>query len=233
MHSFDSGVNDGGVPEKFAMLGLTFDDVLLLPAASDVVPSQVDTTSRLSRNITVRIPLLSSAMDTLAEADALCARYRISGVPVTDADSKLLGIITNRDLRFEADHSRPVREVMTPMPLVTGPVGISGPDAIGLLRTHKVEKLPLVDDAGRLCGLITVKDFVKSEKYPNATKDSDGRLVVGAAVGVGDDAYKRAQALIAAGVDFVVVDTAHGHSRGVLEMVAKLKANSGVDVIGG
>jgi IMP dehydrogenase len=279
--------NDVGVPEKFAMLGLTFDDVLLLPAASDVLPNDVDTSSRLSRNIRVQIPLLSSAMDTvtearmaiamarqggagvlhrnlsieeqaqqvdlvkrseagmvtqpitigpdatLAEADAMCARFRISGVPVTAADGTLLGIITNRDIRFEVDYARPVREVMTPMPLVTGHVGISGEDAMALLRRHKVEKLPLVDDAGRLKGLITVKDFVKSEKYPNATKDADGRLVVGAAVGVGDDAYKRAQALVEAGVDFIVVDTAHGHSSTVLSMVSDLKANTRVDVIGG
>ncbi len=276
-----------GVPERFAPLGLTFDDVLLLPDASEVVPSEVNTATRLSRNLTVRIPLVSSAMDTvtearmaiamarqggvgvlhrnlsieeqaqqvdlvkrseagmvthpvtigpdatLAEVDALCARYRISGLPVTDAHGVLLGIVTNRDLRFEDDSSRPVRDVMTPMPLVTGRVGISGEGAMSLLRRHKVEKLPLVDDAGRLRGLITVKDFVKTEQYPLATKDRDGRLVVGAAVGVGDDAYNRAMALVDAGVDVIVVDTAHGHSRAVLEMVAKCKANSPVDVIGG
>jgi IMP dehydrogenase len=276
-----------GVPDKFAPVGLTFDDVLLLPGESDVVPSEADTTSRLSRGITLRIPLVSSAMDTvtearmaiaiarqggvgvlhrnlaidaqaeqvdmvkrseagmvaqpvtigpeatIAEADALCARYRISGVPVVDPDGVLLGIVTNRDMRFETDGSRPVREVMTTMPLITAPVGISGADAFALLRRHKVEKLPLVDDQGRLKGLITVKDFAKSEKYPLATKDADGRLVVGAAVGVGDDAYTRAATLIDAGVDFLVVDTAHGHARAVLEMVAKLKAVGRVDVIGG
>jgi inosine-5'-monophosphate dehydrogenase len=276
-----------GVPDKFAPVGLTFDDVLLLPGESDVVPSEADTTSRLSRGITLRIPLVSSAMDTvtearmaiaiarqggvgvlhrnlaidaqaeqvdmvkrseagmvaqpvtigpeatIAEADALCARYRISGVPVVDPDGVLLGIVTNRDMRFETEGSRPVREVMTTMPLITAPVGISGADAFALLRRHKVEKLPLVDDQGRLKGLITVKDFAKSEKYPLATKDADGRLVVGAAVGVGDDAYTRAATLIDAGVDFLVVDTAHGHARAVLEMVAKLKAVGRVDVIGG
>jgi IMP dehydrogenase len=278
------------VPEKFATLGLTFDDVLLQPSQSDVIPSEVDTTSRASRRITVRVPLLSSAMDTvtearmaiamarqgglgvlhrnlsiedqasqvdlvkrsesgmishpvttgpgatLAEVDALCAHYRVSGLPVVDADGLLLGIVTNRDLRFESDSSRLVRDVMTPMPLVTGPVGISPDDAIALLGRHKVEKLPLVDDAGRLQGLITVKDFAKSEKYPLATKDEQGRLRVGAAVGIFDDAWKRAMALVEAGVDMVVVDMAHAHSRAVLDMIARLKREpsaAGVDIVGG
>ncbi|MFJ1745617.1 IMP dehydrogenase [Streptomyces sp. NPDC088116] len=279
--------NVDGVPEKFATLGLTYDDVLLLPGASDMAPDAIDTSSRISRNVRVNIPLLSAAMDkvtearmaiamarqggagvlhrnlsiadqanqvdlvkrsesgmvtdpitvhpdaTLAEADQLCAKFRISGVPVTDRGGKLLGIVTNRDMAFEADRTRQVREVMTPMPLVTGKVGISGVDAMELLRRHKIEKLPLVDDAGVLKGLITVKDFVKAEKYPNAAKDGEGRLLVGAAVGVAGDAYERAQALIEAGVDFIVVDTAHGHSRLVGDMVAKIKSNSGVDVIGG
>ncbi|MGH3327444.1 MAG: IMP dehydrogenase [Streptomycetales bacterium] len=280
-------LHDPDVPEKFAMLGLTFDDVLLLPAASEVVPGDVDTSGRVSRHLTVRIPLLSSAMDTVTEAqmaiamarhggvgvlhrnlsfeeqaqqvdlvkrseagmvtrpitvrpeatvadvEALCARYRVSGLPVTDSDGLLLGIVTNRDLRFETGDDRPVRAVMTAMPLVTGRVGISGDEAMRLLQAHKVEKLPLVDGEGRLRGLITVKDFVKSEQYPHATKDADGRLVAGAAVGVGEDAHARAQALVEAGVDFLVVDTAHGHSRAVVDMVAKLKANTRVDVIGG
>ncbi len=275
------------VAEKFGYLGLTYDDVLLLPGASDVVPNQVDTASRITRNIKVNIPLLSAAMDkvtearmaiamarqggvgvlhrnlsiedqvnqvdlvkrsesgmvtdpitvrpdaTLAEADALCAKFRISGVPVTDAAGKLLGIVTNRDMAFESDRSRQVREVMTPMPLVTGKVGISGTDAMDLLRRHKIEKLPLVDDQGRLKGLITVKDFVKAEQYPNAAKDADGRLLVGAAVGVGDEAFVRAEALVVAGVDFLVIDSAHGHSRGILDMVAKVKANLRVDVVAG
>jgi IMP dehydrogenase len=279
--------NAAGVPEKFAMLGLTYDDVLLLPGASEVLPNQVDTSSRVSRNVRVNIPLLSAAMDkvtearmaiamarqggvgvlhrnlsieeqvnqvdlvkrsesgmvtdpitvrpgaTLADADALCAKFRISGVPVTDTAGKLLGIVTNRDMAFESDRSRQVREVMTPMPLITGKVGISGEDAIGLLRRHKIEKLPLVDEEGRLKGLITVKDFVKAEQYPNAAKDAEGRLVVGAAVGVGDAAYERALALVEAGVDFLVVDSAHGHSRGILDMIAKVKANIRIDVIGG
>ncbi|GCD45003.1 IMP dehydrogenase [Streptomyces paromomycinus] len=279
--------NVDGMPAKFAMLGLTYDDVLLLPGASEVLPNAVDTASRVSRNVKVNIPLLSAAMDkvtearmaiamarqggagvlhrnlsiedqanqvdlvkrsesgmvtdpitvrpdaTLVEADALCAKFRISGVPVTDAAGKLLGIVTNRDMAFELDRSRQVREVMTPMPLVTGKVGISGEDAIELLRRHKIEKLPLVDDAGVLKGLITVKDFVKAEKYPNAAKDAEGRLVVGAAVGVGDEAFDRAQALVEAGADFLVVDSAHGHSRGILDMIAKVKSNVRVDVVGG
>jgi IMP dehydrogenase len=268
-------------------IGLTFDDVLLLPGESDIIPSEVDTTSRVTRNIESRIPLLSSAMDTvtearmaiamarqggvgvlhrnlaadeqaaqvdlvkrseagmvsnpvtcaphatLAEVEALCARYRISGVPVVADDGVLLGIVTNRDMRFEANHSRPVRDVMTPMPLVTAPVGVSRADALTLLASNKIEKLPLVDAAGRLTGLITVKDFTKSEAFPLATKDAHGRLVVGAAVGVGEDAYKRALGLVDAGVDFLVVDTAHGHSRGVVEMVARLKRDTPVDVVGG
>ena len=273
--------------DRFGMLGLTFDDVLLVPRESDVVPSEVATSARLTRNISLRIPLVSAAMDMVtearmaiamarqgglgvlhrnlpieeqaqqvdlvkrseagmishpvtigpdapvAEADALCARYRISGVPVVDADGRLLGIVTNRDLRFETDHRRPVRDVMTAMPLVTGRVGITGAEAMALLRQHKVEKLPLVDEHGRLHGLITVKDFVKSEQFPAATKDASGRLMVGAAVGVGEESYKRAMALVDAGVDVLVVDTAHGHSRGVLEMLGRLKASTSVDVVGG
>ena len=268
-------------------LGLTFDDVLLLPGESDIIPSEVDTTSRVTRNIDIRIPLLSSAMDTVTEArmaiamarqggvgvlhrnlsadeqaaqvdlvkrseagmvsnpvtcaphatladvEALCARYRISGVPVVADDGVLLGIVTNRDMRFETNHSRLVRDVMTRMPLVTAPVGVSREVALALLARNKIEKLPLVDSAGRLTGLITVKDFAKSEAFPFATKDAHGRLVVGAAVGVGEDAYKRALGLVDAGVDFVVVDTAHGHSRGVVEMVARLKRDTTVDVVAG
>jgi IMP dehydrogenase len=170
---------------------------------------------------------------TLAEVEALCATYRISGVPVTGQDGILVGIVTNRDIRFETDHSRRVAEVMTPMPLVTAPVGVAGDEALALLKRHKVEKLPLVDAGGRLRGLITVKDFTKSEKFPNATKDAEGRLVVGGSVGVGEDAKRRAGALIEAGVDFLVVDTAHGHAQPVLDMVAQIKANANVDVIGG
>jgi IMP dehydrogenase len=280
------------LPAKFAPLGLTYDDVLLIPGASDVVPAEVDTSSRLTRGIRLAVPLISSAMDTvtearmaiamarvggvgvlhrnvdaeeqagqvdlvkrseagmvtnpvtaspdntLAELDALSGRYRISGAPVVDADGVLVGICTNRDMRFETDKNRLVREVMTPMPLVTAPVGVDADTALQLLSRHKVEKLPLVDDAGRLRGLITVKDFVKRDQYPDATKDADGRLVVGAALGVGEDAYKRAGLLVDAGVDVLVVDTAHGHQRAVLEMVARVKADfggerGGVQVVGG
>ncbi|MGF1426406.1 IMP dehydrogenase [Kitasatospora sp. LaBMicrA B282] len=280
-------LNAAGVPEKFAMLGLTYDDVLLLPGESHVLPNRVDTSSHVSRNVKVNIPLLSAAMDkvtearmaiamarqggvgvlhrnlsiedqanqvdlvkrsesgmvtdpitvgpetTLAEADALCAKFRISGVPIADPDGKLLGIVTNRDMAFESDRGIKVREIMTPMPLITGKVGISGEEAIGLLRRHKIEKLPLVDDEGRIKGLITVKDFVKAEKYPNAAKDAEGRLLVGAAVGASSEAFDRAQALVAAGVDFLVVDTSHGHSHNALEWIAKIKSAVPVDVVGG
>lgn len=272
---------------KFALKGLTFDDVLLLPGESDIVPSDVNTASSVTRNIAVKMPLVSSAMDTVTEArmaiamarqggvgvlhrnlpldeqagqvdlvkrseagmvgnpvtcspddsladvDAMCGRYRISGVPVVDEAGVLQGIVTNRDMRFEDDMSRPVREVMTRMPLVTAPVGIDSNDALALLAHHKVEKLPIVDADNKLKGLFTVKDFVKSDKYPHATKDADGRLVVGAAVGVGEDAEKRASALVEAGVDFLVVDTAHGHSRAVLDMVRRLKKETSIDIVGG
>ena len=278
-----------GLPPKFAMLGLTFDDVLLLPAESDVVPSAVDTSTQITRRVRIRVPLVSSPMDTvtesrmaiamaragglgvlhrnlspdaqaaqvevvkrseagmvtdpvtcspdatLADVDALCAKFRISGVPVTDADGQLVGIITNRDMRFEVDHSRAVRDVMSLAPLITARVGVSAEAALGLLRRHKLEKLPIIDGDGILRGLITIKDFNKTEKYPLATKDPDGRLVVAAAVGVGEEGYARAMLLVEAGVDVLMVDTAHGHSRRVLETVAKLRAEVGhsVDVVGG
>jgi IMP dehydrogenase len=282
-----------GVPDKFAALGLTFDDVLLLPGETDVIPSEVETSSRLTREITVNLPLVSSAMDTVTESrmaiamarqgglgvlhrnlsiedqagqadfvkrsesgmisdpvtiwpdatleqlDELCGQYRISGLPVVDQRNVLVGIITNRDLRFVPVTewaTRTVREIMTPMPLVTAPVGISAEDASGLLRKHKLEKLPLVDDAGHLTGLITVKDFVKSEQYPHATKDAAGRLMVGAAIGYFGDAWERATALVEAGVDVLVCDVANGHARLLLDMVAKLKADPAtrhVQVVGG
>src|SRR5580700_2719583 len=272
---------------KFSPVGLTFDDVLLLPAHSELMPSEADTGTRITRRYRLRVPLVSASMDTvtesrmaiamarqggvgvlhrnlsieeqaqqvdmvkrseagmitdpvtcgpdatIADVEALCGQYRISGVPVTSPDGVLLGIVTNRDIRFETDHGRPVAEVMTPMPLITAPVGVARGDALALLRQHKVEKLPLIDGTGRLRGLITVKDFTKSEKFPHATKDSAGRLVVGAAVGVGEDAKGRAQALAEAGADFLVVDTAHGHSQAVLDMVGQLKANLHVEIVGG
>lgn len=279
----------GDDPHKVAMLGLTFDDVLLLPAASDVVPATADTSSQLTKKIRLKVPLVSSAMDTvtesrmaiamaraggmgvlhrnlpvaeqagqvemvkrseagmvtdpvtcrpdntLAQVDALCARFRISGLPVVDDDGALVGIITNRDMRFEVDQSKQVAEVMTKAPLITAQEGVSASAALGLLRRNKIEKLPVVDGRGRLTGLITVKDFVKTEQHPLATKDSDGRLLVGAAVGVGGDAWVRAMMLVDAGVDVLVVDTAHAHNRLVLDMVGKLKSEVGdrVEVVGG
>jgi IMP dehydrogenase len=286
----DDAVPTGGDdPHKVAMLGLTFDDVLLLPAASDVVPAAADTSSQLTKKIRLKVPLVSSAMDTvtearmaiamarsggmgvlhrnlpvaeqaaqvetvkrseagmvtdpvtcrpdntLAEVDAMCARFRISGLPVVDAQGSLVGIITNRDMRFEVDQSKKVAEVMTKAPLITAREGVSADAALGLLRRHKVEKLPIVDGHGRLTGLITVKDFVKTEQFPLATKDNDGRLLVGAAVGVGDDAWVRAMTLADAGADVLIVDTAHAHNRLVLDMVGKLKAEVGerVEVVGG
>jgi IMP dehydrogenase len=282
-----------GVPDEFLPLGLTYDDVLLLPGETDVIPSEVDTAARLTREIELRIPLVSSAMDTVTESrmaiamaregglgvlhrnlsvedqayqvdlvkrtqtgripnpvtigpkatleelDELCGEYRVSGLPVVDEDDVLLGIITNRDLRFMPVAEwgqRLVGEVMTPMPLVTAPVDISREDATALLRQHKRERLPLVDEQGRLAGLITVKDFVKSEQYPSASYDAEGRLLVGAAVGYFGDAYDRATTLVEAGVDVLVVDTAHGHARLLLEMVQRLKkdpATQHVQVIGG
>jgi IMP dehydrogenase len=194
---------------------------------------QVDLVKRSEAGM-VTNPITCSPDDTLGEVDALCGRYRISGVPVIAGDGALVGIVTNRDMRFVTDKNVLVRDVMTKMPLVTAPVGVGKEVALGLLRQHKVEKLPLVDEGGRLRGLITVKDFAKSEQFPYATKDEAGRLRVAAAVGVGEDGYKRARALIDASVDVLMVDTAHGHSRQVLEMVARIKRDvPTVDVVGG
>ncbi len=204
--------------------------------AAEEQAGQVDLVKR-SESGMITNPVTCSPDNTLAEVDALSGRYRISGAPVVDADGVLVGMVTNRDMRFESDHAnRLVRDVMTPLPLVTAPVGVDGDTALALLRQHKIEKLPLVDDAGRLRGLITVKDFIKRDQYPNSTKDADNRLVVGAALGVGEDAYKRAGLLVDAGVDVLVVDTAHGHQRAVLEMVARVKkdfAGTGIQVVGG
>jgi len=279
-----------GVPSPFAALGLTFDDVLLQPNQSDIIPSAVDTGTQLTRRVRLGVPLASAAMDTvtesrmaiamareggigilhrnlaiadqaqmvdqvkrseagmvgnpitvrpdatLGEVDEMCGAYRISGAPVVDDDGRLLGIITNRDMRFEDDPSRPVSEVMTRMPLVTARVGVSSDEALALLARHKVEKLPIVDDEGRLTGLITLKDFVKADKYPNAAKDDQGRLRVGAAVGFFGDSWERAMSLVEAGVDVIIVDTAHGHSKGVVDMIKRLKADpaaAAVDIIGG
>ncbi|MBU3751978.1 MAG: IMP dehydrogenase, partial [Mycobacterium sp.] len=196
--------------------------------------SQVEMVKRSEAGM-VTDPVTCSPENTLAEVDAMCARFRISGLPVVDGDGALLGIITNRDMRFEVDMTKRVAEVMTKSPLITAQQGVTADAALGLLRRNKIEKLPIVDGHGRLTGLITVKDFVKTEKHPHATKDSDGRLLVGAAVGVGEDAWDRALALVDAGVDVIVVDTAHAHNRRVLDMVGKLKVEVGhkVEVVGG
>jgi IMP dehydrogenase len=255
----------------------SFDDVLLLPNYSDIVPKDVQVTTRLTRNLTLNIPLVSAAMDTVTEADtAICMareggigivhrnmsiesearevdkvkksesgmivdpvtigpdrpvadvlavmeRYRISGVPVTEGD-RLVGIVTNRDLRFETNLERPVSEVMTKDKLVTVPEGISLEESKKLLHEHRIEKLLVVDKAGRLAGMITIKDIEKIKKYPNACKDSLGRLRVGAAVGVGPDMTPRAEALLKAGADVIAIDTSHGHSQNVIDAVIKLKS---------
>lgn len=279
--------------DPFGFVGLTYDDVLLLPGHTDVIPSEADTSSRITRRISVATPLLSSAMDTVTESrmaiamareggigilhrnlsiadqaahvdrvkrsesgmitdpitttadatveevDNLCARYRISGLPVVDDDGKLVGIITNRDMRFVSGFERQttfVKDVMTSENLVTAPVGVAAGEVIALFAKHRVEKLPLIDEDGRLAGLITIKDFDKSEKYPLATKDDQGRLRVGAAIGFFGDAWERAEALRDAGVDVLVVDTANGQSQGVIDLVRRLKADASfahIDVIGG
>jgi IMP dehydrogenase len=272
---------------KFAKEGLTFDDVLLVPAESRVLPNDVSTRARLTRTIELSIPVISAAMDTVTEARlaialareggigivhrnlsiedqvaevdkvkrseagmivepvtlppdaivydalALMAHYKISGVPITDARGVLVGILTNRDLRFETDTGQPVSALMTSRNLVTATVGTTLEEAEKILGRHKIEKLPVVDADGKLRGLITVKDIQKKVQYPGATKDERGRLRVGAAVGVGPDAVERAQALVAGGADLLVVDTAHGHSHGVLEMVRTIKNSVTVDVIAG
>ena len=282
-----------GQHDPFAKVGLTYDDVLLLPGYSELAPNDLDTTTRLTREITLRTPLVSAAMDTVTESrmaiamarqggigvlhrnlsiqdqayqvdlvkrtqtgmvtnpitigpdatledlDNRCGEYRVSGLPVVTEDGTLVGIITNRDLRFTPVKewaTTKVRDMMTPMPLITAPVGISREDATSLLRQHKRERLPIVDDDGKLAGLITVKDFVKSEQFPNASKDGQGRLLVGAAIGYYGDAWERATTLIDAGVDVLVADTAHGHVRMLLEMVQRLKSDPAtrhVQVIGG
>ncbi len=267
---------------------LTFDDVLLVPAYSEVLPREVDTATRLTRKLRLSIPILSAAMDTVTEAkmaiamaregglgvihknlsieaqaemvhrvkrseagmvtdpitlppnakledaERLFAEYKIGGLPVVDFHGRLLGLVTNRDLRFEEDLSRPVTEVMTPIErLVTAPPGTSLEEAERILKAHKIEKLPLVDEEGRLKGLITLKDIVKRRQFPNAAKDAEGRLLVGAAVSPGPELLDRAAALVEAGVDVLVVDSAHGHSKGVLEAVRALKERFSVEVIGG
>jgi IMP dehydrogenase len=273
--------------EKFAKEGLTFDDVLLVPASSQVLPNDVSTGTRLTRGTLLAIPLVSAAMDTVTEARLaialareggigivhrnlpieaqaaevdkvkrsesgmivepvtlppgalvsqaleLMATYHISGVPITDEDDLLVGILTNRDLRFQKDASQPVSALMTARDLVTAPVGTTLEEAEQILSRHKIEKLPVVDADGRLKGLITVKDIQKRIEYPDATKDAHGRLRVGAAVGVGPDALDRAAALVEAGADVLVLDTAHGHSQGVLDAARKLKGRFDTELVVG
>jgi IMP dehydrogenase len=288
VENFSFEDDEATLPPKFAKEGLTFDDVLLVPAESSVLPNAVSTATRLTRTIALEVPVVSAAMDTVTEArmaialareggigiiqrnlsielqvgevdkvkrseagmivepltlppDALVSdalelmeRYHVSGVPITDAEGHLVGILTNRDLRFERNLEQPVSALMTARDLVTAPVGTTLAEAEQRLHAHRIEKLPIVDADGRLRGLITVKDIQKRVDYPNATKDPAGRLRAGAAVGVGVDAFDRAQALIDAGADVLVVDTAHGHSRGVIEMVSRIRALPGeFEVIAG
>ncbi len=270
---------------RIKMRALTFEDVLLVPQHSTVLPKEVSLQSRLTRRVGLNIPIVSAAMDTVtehkaaiamarlggigiihknmdtatqafevkkvkksesgiiidpifigpdatvAEADAMMAEYRISGVPVVDENRRLLGIITNRDMRFITDKSLLVKEVMTPMPLVTAKKGTSLDEAAKVLQEHKIEKLPIVDDEGILRGLITIKDIEKREQYPNANKDEYGRLRVGAAIGVGQ--MDRARALVEAGVDVIVLDSAHGHSQGIIDTLKAIKAELDVDVVAG
>ncbi len=262
---------------KIVKEGLTFDDVLLIPAKSSVLPKSVDVSTKLTKDIKLNIPMLSAAMDTVTEyrlaiamaregglgiihknmsideqaaqvdrvkrsehgvitdpfhlspdnmvyeAIALMERYRISGVPITDADGKLVGILTNRDLRFETNHDQKISNVMTKENLVTAPVGTSLSEAQKILGKHRIEKLPIVDDKFILKGLITIKDIEKAIQYPNSAKDKNGRLLVGAGVGVTHDTMDRVKALVDARVDIIAVDTAHGHSIYVAEMVEKIK----------
>ena len=263
--------------DRFVGEGLTFDDVLLVPAESSVLPPDVDLSTNLTRNIRLNIPIMSAAMDTvteyrmaiaiareggigvihksmpidaqaeqvdmvkrsengvitnpfylgpdntLGEADALMGKYRISGVPIVDGEGKLIGIITNRDMKFEEDMTRPIRDVMTSEGLVTGREGTTLEEAKEILRRHKIEKLPIVDGDFRLKGLITIKDIEKVVKYPNSAKDRHGRLLCAAAIGVTNDILDRAGALVAAGVDALVLDSAHGHSANIMRCVGLVK----------
>ena len=263
--------------EKFVKEGLTFDDVLLIPAKSDILPADINLATRLTKKISLNIPLMSAAMDTVTEsglaiamareggigiihknmavdiqadevqrvkrsengvitdpfflgednyvyeADALMKKYRISGVPICDEEKHLIGIITNRDMRFLDNHNVLIKDVMTKDHLVTAPKGTTLDQAQEILRRHKIEKLPLVDSEGKLAGLITIKDIEKALKYPHSAKDTSGRLLVGAAIGVTADVIERAGKLITAGADVLVLDSAHGHSQGIMRCVEKVK----------
>ncbi len=286
--SSPNGVAGPGMREdKFTGLGLTFDDVLLLPARSDTQPADVSTRTRIAGDIVLNIPILSAAMDTVTEArlaialareggmgivhrnfsiadqaaeidkvkrsesgmivepvtlgpdqpvsaaQAVMERYHISGVPITDGDGRLVGILTNRDLRFIQNTAQPIADVMTRDRLITAPTGTTLDQASEILHRHKVEKLPVVDEEGFLTGLITVKDIQKKLQYPHSSTDERGRLRVGAAIGVGVSAEERAMALVERGVDLLIVDTAHGHSVAVLEMVRTLKAQVRIPVMAG
>lgn len=262
--------------DKFGKQGLTFDDVLLIPAHSDVLPRDVDVRTHLTQNVTLNIPVMSAGMDTvteaemaiamareggigvihknmsideqarevklvkrsehgiivdpiylapdntLSDADELMNKYHISGVPITE-NGKLVGIITNRDMRFEMDLSRPISDIMTSKGLITAPEHTTMEEAKRILQAHRIEKLPLVDDNGHLKGLITIRDIEKMRKYPNSNKDSDGRLKVAAAIGVTSDVEDRVEALLDAKADVLVIDTAHGHSEGVLQTIRRLR----------
>lgn len=262
---------------KFAKEGLTFDDVLLVPQASDFTPNEADLSTRLTKDITLNIPLMSSAMDTVTEAsmaiamareggigiihknmtieqqaaevdkvkrsengvitnpfsltkdrtlqdaDDLMARFKISGVPIVDKDNKLIGIITNRDLKFETNFNQKISDVMTSENLVTAPVGTTLDEAQSILSKAKVEKLPIVDKDGCLKGLITIKDIEKAVQYPNSARDKQDRLLVGAAIGVTADALERVQAVVDKGVDIIALDSAHGHSKNIIEKVKEIK----------
>ncbi|MCP4971666.1 MAG: IMP dehydrogenase, partial [Arcobacter sp.] len=264
---------------------LTFEDVLLVPAKSEVLPKEVSLKTKLTKNITLNIPFISAAMDTVTEYEAaiamarlggigiihknmdidtqalqvkkvkksesgmiidpitikmdqtlqdaedIMASYKISGVPVVDDEKNLLGIVTNRDMRFTKDFSKKVSEKMTMMPLITAKEGTTLEDAADIMHANKIEKLPIVDDKNKLIGLITIKDINKKREYPNASKDELGRLLVGAAIGVGQ--LDRATALVEAGVDVLVLDSAHGHSKGILDSVADIKSKLNVDIIAG
>ncbi|NMO97879.1 IMP dehydrogenase [Paenibacillus lemnae] len=263
--------------DKFSKEGFTFDDVLLVPRKSAVLPKEVDVSTKLSDTVTLNIPLISAGMDTVTEAplaiaiareggigiihknmsvdqqaeevdrvkrsesgvitnpfslkahhlvsdaESVMSKFRISGVPIVDEENKLIGILTNRDLRFVHDYSIPISDVMTSENLVTAPVGTTLNDAESILQKHKIEKLPLVDDHNVLKGLITIKDIEKAIQFPNAAKDPQGRLLVGAAIGISKDTFDRAEALVKAGVDVITVDSAHGHHINIIEAVSKLR----------